>query len=227
MVSMAIKAVFFDIDDTLFPSKAFAARARRAAVAAMVKEGAGIPEHLLYSELESAIKKYGSNYPGHFNKVLRKLKVANWARYSAAGILAYHSEKEKLALFPGARSAISRLKREGIRVYAASEGVPVKQWDKLIRLGVSNLFDGVFVSRRKNKSFFLRALSRAGAAPTESVMVGDKLEKDVKPALAAGMAAVLISPNSRGKRERHKNLFYARSVAALPALIRKIDSSNK
>ncbi|MDD5317758.1 MAG: HAD family hydrolase [Candidatus ainarchaeum sp.] len=219
---MAVKAVFLDIDDTLFPSKAFAARARRAAVRAMVREGAGIPEKRLCSELERAVREFGSNYPGHFNKVLRKLKVRGWARYSAAGIRAYHDEKDRMRLFPGARRALLKLKRSGVRLFVASEGVPVKQWDKLIRLGVSELFDSVLVSRKKSEPFFRRALSKARVSAREAVMVGDKLEKDAKPALKAGMGAVLVCKNRPPAREREKNLFFAKSVADLPGIISKI-----
>jgi putative hydrolase of the HAD superfamily len=88
---MAVKAVFFDLDDTLYESKKFASRARKAAVRAMVREGAGVGENELSLELDLAVKECGSNYPRHFNRILTKLNVPNWPRYAAAGVIAYHN----------------------------------------------------------------------------------------------------------------------------------------
>lgn len=219
---MAIRAAFFDLDDTLYESRRFANRARAAAVRAMVREGAPVSEGILRSELERAVKSYGSNYPRHFNRVLAKLKVANWPRYAAAGVIAYHAEKNRMRLAPGALRALEKLRARRMKVYIASEGVPVKQWDKLIRLGLPNLIDGVFVSRKKSKAFFSRSLKKAGILPGEAVMVGDRLEKDALPALDAGMKAVLVGKGARKPalgKTKNENLYYADSIAELPKLL--------
>jgi len=56
---MTVKAVFFDIDDTLYPSKAFATLARRNAVRAMLREGLDASEEEVYNALMDIVNKYG------------------------------------------------------------------------------------------------------------------------------------------------------------------------
>jgi putative hydrolase of the HAD superfamily len=61
--------------------------------------------------------------------------------------------------------------------------------DGLIHATVSSSEHGFL---KPHPSIFEAALSRAGADPATSVMVGDSLKADVGGALAAGMAAVLL-----------------------------------
>ncbi|VVC71855.1 Glyceraldehyde 3-phosphate phosphatase [uncultured archaeon] len=128
-----------------------------------------------------------------------------------------------MKLYPSAKHAIACLKKSGARAYIASEGIPVKQWDKLIRLGVSEVFDGAFISRKKDAAFFRRALKKVGVAPGDAVMVGDKLEKDVKPALEAGMNAVMIGKKVSSGKSCGKNLFFARSIGEIPGIVKNIN----
>jgi putative hydrolase of the HAD superfamily len=131
-----------------------------------------------------------------------------------------------MALTKGALRAIKQIKSRGAKALIASEGVPVKQWDKLIRLGLSGIIDGVFVSRKKTAAFFSHSLRKAGVSPSDAVMVGDRMEKDALPALKAGMRVVLIG--SSGKKNAKKiahgnNLFYVKNISELPQILRKFE----
>ena len=68
-----IKAILFDIDDTLFPTTAFALEARKAAVKAMVAAGLDFSEDVVFDELLEAIAEFSSNYSHHFNKLIERL----------------------------------------------------------------------------------------------------------------------------------------------------------
>ena len=59
-----IKAIFFDIDGTLFSTMEFAAQARRASVKAMIKAGLNMDEESLLEELLEVVKEFSSNYEG-------------------------------------------------------------------------------------------------------------------------------------------------------------------
>jgi len=190
---MKIKAIFFDIDNTLFPTDDFAELARRNAIDAMIEMGLKAKPEEAYKRLLRVIKKYGSNYPRHFDAFLLKLGLKRDPKIIAAGIAAYHNTKTSILPYPGVPMVIIRLGGMGYKLYIASEGNVIKQWDKLIRLGLHNLFHGVFVTKKnKTKNFFLSLLKKLNLKPNEAVMVGDRSDKDITPAKKAGMQTVRI-----------------------------------
>ncbi len=189
-----VSYVLFDIDDTLFPSTEFSALARRNALNAMLSMGLKSDFASLSSALDTIIGKKGSNYPGHFDELCRTLKVAEPARYVAAAVAAYHDTKATIAPFPTVPLALLRMREEGYRLYVATSGSSIKQWDKLIRLRIALYFEGVFVSdelgEEKGEAFYRKILSRLGAEGPECIMVGDREDADIAPAKGVGIRTV-------------------------------------
>ena len=66
---MSLKAVFFDLDDTLFSTTDFAAQARKAAVDNMRRYGLRLPVDHLIKELQEVIAEFSSNHEQHFDKL--------------------------------------------------------------------------------------------------------------------------------------------------------------
>ncbi|MFH1285927.1 MAG: TIGR02253 family HAD-type hydrolase [Candidatus Micrarchaeota archaeon] len=203
---MALKAIFFDIDDCLFPSTRFAELARRNAVNAMVEAGLkGEPERV-YGTLLKVIKKCGSNYECHFDVLLEEMRVKRDAKIIAAGISAYHNTKTSILPFPEVPRTLVKLRELGYKLYVASEGNAVKQWDKLIRMGIYLLFDDVFVSEEigceKSPYFFAKILKKLKLKASEAVMVGDRIDKDVASAKKAGIFTVRVIQEGKFTREK-------------------------
>jgi len=202
-----INNIIFDIDDTLFPSSEFAALARRNAVRAMIRLGLDESEERLMKDLESIIKKKGSNYPNHFDLLLKGLKIDNKSRFVAAAVGAYHDTKSAIQPFPDVPSTLLMLKDVGYNLYVASNGIAVKQWDKLIRLGVGLYMDGVFVSEElkceKSEKFYRKMIKRIKADPGECMMIGDREDMDILPAKKAGLhTARVLRGKYRDKTKR-------------------------
>ncbi len=191
-----INNLIFDIDDTLFPSSEFAALARRNAARAMIRLGLGAGEEELLRELNRIIEERGSNYPNHFDLLLKRMRISNPARFIAAAVGAYHDTKASIQPFPDVPSTLLELKDMGYRLFVASNGRAVKQWDKLVRLGIALYFDDVFVSEElgseKGQQFYRKVLKRIGAKPDECVMVGDREDLDIAPAKKAGIHTVRV-----------------------------------
>ena len=85
-----LKAVLFDIDDTLFSTTEFARRARGNAVRAMIEAGLGMSQEAVERELDEVILEFSSNYHAHFDKLLMRIpasphEVRNHALIVAAG----------------------------------------------------------------------------------------------------------------------------------------------
>lgn len=190
------KHVLFDIDDTLFPSSEFSSLARRNALNAMMGMGLPGPYGKLECLLKAIIGKRGSNYQGHFDDLCKALKIRYPARYVAAAIAAYHDTKAAIQPFPAVQPMLTELRRQGYYLYVATNGNPLKQWDKLIRLRLANNFDGVFISgeigAEKGTAFYRAVLRLIRAAPGDCVMVGDREDADIRPAKAVGMRTVRI-----------------------------------
>ncbi|NYZ74107.1 HAD-IA family hydrolase [Candidatus Micrarchaeota archaeon] len=191
-----MKYILFDIDDTLFPSSEFSTLARKNAINAMIGMGMLGDSGTLMARLAMIIEKKGSNYGRHFDDLCRQAGVKEPARYTAAAIAAYHDTKTAIQPFPKVPLTLLRLKEAGYRLYVATNGNAVKQWDKLIRLRLALYFDAVFVSeemgRSKSPAFYRKVLKTLGARADECMMVGDREDADISPAKKVGITTVRV-----------------------------------
>jgi len=193
----AMARIYFDIDDTLFPSTEFAELARKNGIRAMVEMGLDEEPENLYSMLMEIVERTGPNYTKHFDELCKKLNIKKPARYVAAAVAAYHDTKTSIMPFPEVPSVLLKLRESGHELYVASEGDEKKQWDKLIRLGVQWFFHGVFVTKRKSLSFF-RELEKG-------VVVGDHPIRDIEYARHAGHITVRVLRGKHAKEPSDAN----------------------
>jgi putative hydrolase of the HAD superfamily len=194
-----IKAVFFDIDDTLYDTSGFARLARRAAINVMIDAGLPLSSDEAYKLLKEIIKEKGSNYDKHFNILTKRVFGEEKPLLIALGMITYHNVKfALLRLFPKTPSALIYLKSKGYHLGVISDGITIKQWEKLIRLGLNHFFDEVVTSEeagveKPDERIFRLALDRMGCQPTKSIMIGNKFNKDIIGAINIGMSAILVN----------------------------------
>lgn len=199
----SIKAVLFDIDDTLFSTTQFARKARLNAVRAMIEMGLKAPEMAVVRELEEVIKEFGSNYGSHYDKLLMRLPQGaqtgvNPALIVAAGVAAYHDTKfQELKPFDDVQPFLRALREAGVRTGVVTHGWTGKQAEKLIRLGLVPLLDpqAVFISdqvgiSKPNPKLYSTALRAMWLEASEVMYVGDNLANDVAPPHSLGMVTV-------------------------------------
>ncbi|MFH1785267.1 MAG: HAD hydrolase-like protein [Candidatus Micrarchaeota archaeon] len=188
-----LRFVLFDIDDTLFPSTEFSSLARKNALTSMIGMGLRYDYNTLNKKLMRIIKQKGSNYEGHFDELCKQLKIKNPEKYVAAAVASYHDTKTSIQPFPQVPLLLLRLKEQGFKIYAATSGNSIKQWDKLIRLRLSLYFDGVFVTKKeKDKNFYKKILSELRAKPEECLMIGDREDVDILPAKQVGIKTIRV-----------------------------------
>ena len=200
-----LRALFLDVDDTLFSTTEFASRARRRAMAAIAAvPGVALSADDLLGELREVIAEFGANYHEHYDRLLRRVPeegLGGHARAAlvAVGVAAYHDAKQVwMEPFPGLLDLLRDLRKAGgVRLGIVTEGLEVKQYEKLVRLGVYPLLDpgAVFVSdaigiSKPNPKLLQKALSCSAVAPGEAIYVGDNPVNDVAPAKSLGMTAV-------------------------------------
>ncbi|MEM4137786.1 MAG: HAD-IA family hydrolase [Candidatus Anstonellaceae archaeon] len=188
-----IKAIFFDLDNTLYPTRYYAKLARENAIKNMIRYGLKTTQRESLEELDRIIKKYGSNYQFHFDKLLNKISKnqKHKEKIIAAGIIAYHKTKRKIKLYKNVKKVLKILKNK-YKLYLVSEGIKKKQWEKIIRLGIEKYFDDFFITAKKTKKFYKQLLKKLTLKKENVLMVGDHPIKDWKIPKQLGIRIIKI-----------------------------------
>jgi len=202
-MSRNLKAVLFDVDDTLFPSSEFAEMARQSAVRAMVDAGLEVEFDLAMEELLDVVAEFTSNYGNHFDQLVVRLgdnlrDGVHRALVVAAGVRAYHDTKAELRPFPDAVRCIDELRKTNLQRGILTNGLTIKQAEKLIRLDLQHAFSpgAIFISEdlgvaKPHQRIFGIACKRLGRQPREVLYIGDNPVKDIDAAHEAGLVTVL------------------------------------
>ncbi len=199
-----LHAIFFDIDDTLYSTTQFAARARRNAIEAMVEAGLEAEVDEVLQELRETIAEFSSNYNRHYDQLLKRMPPHTYAKVNralliAAGVVAYHRTKDELLRpYEDVLRGVQALAREDLTLGIITSGLEIKQAEKLVRLGLTPYLDrrAIFISEqigidKPNPKLYLRACREVGLAPAACMYVGDHPDKDVGPPKSLGMTTVL------------------------------------
>jgi len=198
-----IKAVLFDIDDTLYDSSMQSELARKNAVNAMIEAGMKASHDEGAVKLQKIVEKHGSNYDHHFDELLKEVGQDFDARIIAAGIVAYHNTKiAYLRPYYDATPVLIKLKSMGMKLGVITNGRAVKQWEKIIRLGFQHFFDIAIISeeegiKKPEEAIFRKGYEKLGVKASECLYVGDRPKQDISGAGRAGMKTALL------KRGRH------------------------
>lgn len=231
-----LKAIFFDIDDTLFSTTHFAHRARTAAVEAMRRYGLRMPADHLLRELLEVISEFSTNYDHHFEKLLLRLPPRSYdgvnpAILVAAAVRAYHDAKLSwLRPYPEVVPVLKKLAGTDLIRGVITSGLVVKQSEKLLRLSLYEYFTptAIFISdqigiSKPNPKLYQRACEEVGLRPSEAMYVGDHPTHDIDPSHVAGMITVHLKSDGKhtSDKGRHKADYEMPSLKPLPGILRK------
>jgi len=200
---MKIKAVIFDLDNTLFDYMKMKREATRAAARAMVDAGLKVNRAELAKKLFDHYLDYGIESDDAFQQYLLKTYKKLDYRILAAAVNAYLREKAlHLHPYPGVIETLKSLKKRGLKLAIVSDGLRLKVWMRLNAAGLDRYFDTVVTyddtgKQKPAKEPFLKALSQLRVRPKECLMVGDWPEKDMVGAKACGMKTCWAKYGSR------------------------------
>ncbi len=190
---IVIKAVIFDLDNTLIDFMSMKKAASTAAANAMIKAGLkNYPEDLA-DKLFSFYLDHGIESDDAFEEyLLQEYKAVDY-RVLAAAVNAYLKEKYlHLMPYPGVVETLRELKRQGFKLGVVSDGVRLKAWMRLNEAGLDGYFDAVVTyddtgKQKPAKEPFLRICDELEVIPEECLMVGDWPERDMQGGKQAGM----------------------------------------
>ncbi len=191
-----IKAVIFDLDNTLVDFMRVKRRAVEAAVEAMIDAGLNTPKEKMTEQIFKMYGREGIEDQLVFDKMLVEEYGEIDYRILAAGILGYRRAKEgSMVLYPHVKLTISKLIQKGLRLAIVSDAPRLSVWLRLVSLGLDVFFDTVVTFddtgfRKPDPHPFRRALEKLEIKPEEAVMIGDWAERDIVGAKGLGIKTV-------------------------------------
>jgi putative hydrolase of the HAD superfamily len=207
-----IKAVIFDLDNTLTDFMRMKENAVDAAVAAMIDAGLRFPPDRIKKLIYKIYGDKGIEFQTVFDDALVDLLGEIDFKVQAAGIVAYRRAREaSLVLYPHVKVTLIELMKRGIRLAVVSDAPRQEAWLRLCYLQLHHMFD--FVStfedageRKPSPVPFQMALDFFQVKPEEAIMVGDWPERDITGADQIGMRTVFARyGNTFGTKESGAN----------------------
>jgi len=185
----------------------------------------GVPRHT-FSAVFGSVIATGGDYRDTFQVFRPGFDlIAERERRAAAGQPETFGEED---LYPDVRPCLAALRAMGLRVgLAGNQTARAEHILKALDLPVD--FIGTSDSWQVEKptvGFFHHVVDEAGAPPGRVLYIGDRIDNDVKPAQAIGLATALLRRGPWGRILRDPEvearcLFLVDDLAGLPDLIRE------
>ena len=191
-----IKAVIFDLDNTLLDFMKMKEYAVKAAIAGMIEAGLDIDSDESYETIIGIYEDEGWENQQVFNNFLNKTIGEVNNKYLAAGIVAYRRAREaNLLLYPNVNHTLVELIKMSVKLAVVSDAPSREAWMRINYLNLHHHFDVVLTfddtnARKPSPKPFEMALSQLNIDPEEALMVGDWPERDVVGANKLGIRTI-------------------------------------
>lgn len=208
---MSYNAVFFDLDDTLYPYSPCNEAGKQAAHERLRALGYDLDRAAFddfYAAGRREVKRELSGTASTHERFLyfkRALEThTGTAQPSDAhelGTAFWDGYLAEMSTFDGAREMISELRSAGVDVAVVTNLTTRIQLKKLAELGLGDEIDLLLTSEETGREkpgsvMFTLPLARLGVTPAETLMVGDSIQSDVVGGNATGLTTVLVNHDS-------------------------------
>jgi len=191
-----IKAVIFDLDNTLVDFMAMKRQAIDAAINSMIDAGLKLPAAEVRDRIEAIYKERGIEFQNVFDQLLYDVFKKVDYKILSAGIIAYRRAREAaLVPYPHVNMTLVDLVKRGLKLAVVSDAPTREAWLRLCYLNFHHIFDVVVTfedtgERKPSPAPFRRALELLRVEPHEAIMIGDWPERDVVGAAQVGLITV-------------------------------------
>ncbi|MEM3422277.1 MAG: TIGR02253 family HAD-type hydrolase [Candidatus Bilamarchaeaceae archaeon] len=229
---MPIKAILFDLDNTLIDFLTFKKESAKAAAKAMVAQGLPASEIETYSKIFTVYDEKGIEYQKTFADVVKQynLEINLAEKIQQAAIIAYLKKKfEILRPYPLVKFTLQALREKGFLLGIVTDAPRNKAWQRLVLTGLENEFEVVITKNDTNEekpavSAFLLAAKKLGLTPSSCLFVGDNPAKDIKGAKEAGMITCLAKYGVWNRDSDVKADYEINQFEELIKIIEKVES---
>ena len=203
-----IKAIIFDIDNTLYDydsanAKAYVALEQYTAEQfGWDKDETQAKIKSAYSRIQNEIGKKAAihNRLIRFQRVLETNDLPLYPHALKMHDIYWDTLIESARVFEGVEETLSQLKKAGYVLGIGTNMTSVIQFIKLTKFGLLKYFDFMVSSEeadceKPEKELFLRCAVKAGYDPSLCLYIGDSLIHDIIAAKQAGFQALWFRPN--------------------------------
>jgi len=191
-----IKAVIFDLDNTLVDFMSMKRQAVSAAIGSMIDAGLRLSPADAQERIDAIYKERGIEFQNVFDQLLYDVFQKVDYKILSAGIIAYRRAREAaLVPYPHVNMTLVALVKRGMKLAVVSDAPGREAWLRLCYLNFHHFFDHVVTfddtgERKPGPAPFRRALELLQVKAGESLMVGDWAERDIVGASKVGMTTV-------------------------------------
>lgn len=190
-----LRAVLFDLDNTLYPEEQFVVSAFRATahfLAARVRFDA----QALFEQTMNILRVHGRGKV--FDILLHELEIDS-TTWLPTLVQVYRSHHPMLSLPPETAAILRALKNRGMRLGLVTDGPASTQRRKIAALGLEAYMDAIVCTGELGKSYakpspvpFRVALNLLDTAPESAAYVADDISKDFAGPNHLGMKSVQV-----------------------------------
>ena len=222
-----IKAIIFDLDNTLVDFMKMKRRAIEEAISAMIDSGLTITIEDANKLIDDIYSEQGIEYQQVFDEFLsRVLKKVDY-KILSAGIVAYRRAREAALIpYPHVYPTLHKIMKMGIKMGILSDA-PVKEaWLRLAYLNFHHMFDSVVTfedtgERKPNPAPFKMILQKLDVEPDEALMLGDWAERDIVGAAKVGMKTAFAKYGDTFNTKEHDADYEINDISELIDIIIK------
>ena len=226
-----LKAILFDLDNTLLDFLYFKIETAKAAAKAMVKHGLPVDEQKAYGLIFSVYEEKGIEYQKTFYEVVKPfgLEVNTAEKIQQAGITAYLKRKfEVLRPYPMVKPTLDTLRKRH-KLAIVTDAPRNKAWQRLVITGLEDEFDIVVTHDdtkrlKPHPSPFQLATEKLGVLPSGCLFVGDNAERDIAGAKEVGMLTCMAKYGAWDRKAGPKADYDIKSFEELVRLAERLDS---
>ena len=191
-----IKAVIFDLDNTLVDFMRMKKQSCEAAISSMIDAGLVMGKDKALKILFELYDQHGIEDHYIFQRFLKKtIGKIDW-KILSNGIVAYRKVKAGyLETYPHTVATLLKLKERGIQLAILSDAPRDRAWIRLAALKLTDYFEVVVThddtgKLKPSKRPFELVLSRLKLNPDETIMVGDWPARDIRGAKNMGIKTI-------------------------------------
>ena len=196
-----IRAIFFDLDNTLVDFLQMKEESCKASIHAMILAGLHMEESKAYEQLMKKYFDVGIESNVAFSEFLKSIGQFNH-KILAAAINSYLDTKRKcLKPYPNVKPTLNQLQKNGILLSIVTDAPKTKAYQRLLGMKIEEFFKFVVGYEDTNslKSTGLPLVLALEIArkelpylkEEEILMVGDSIDRDIIPAKKFGLKTVL------------------------------------
>lgn len=195
---MVIKTVLFDLDQTLIDFLKMKVESCKAALDAMIEAGLKVDKKTGLKKLIETYFREGIESNTAFTKFLEQEAGGVDKKILQAGIDAYLKRKpDFIKPYPYVLEILEFLKSNKVKIGLVTDAPREKALYRLDNMRFTKIFDVIVTYseskvEKPNEIPFKSAMRMLKAEPSETLFVGDSLERDILPSQNLGMKTLWI-----------------------------------